>query len=90
MSHDLKALGLAMVAAFALSAAVASQAVALNTHHVTVPNAPAFLTGKEDGQFAFRFTDEAGRLECDSDFEATLSAKTNTSLTVKPTFKIAL
>jgi hypothetical protein len=87
MSHNLKALGLAMVAAFALSVVVVSQAVALNTHHIKVPTAPANLTGKEDGQFAFRFTDDEGKLECESYFEATVSANKNTSLTAKPTFR---
>jgi hypothetical protein len=86
MKRNLKALGLAMVAALALSAVAASAAQAA-THHVTAGSAPAVVTAKDTVNTVFKITGGEHEVECSTTkYEGTLAVATNTEVTVTPTY----
>lgn len=81
MKRNLKALGLAVVAAFAMSAVAASAASAEN--QFKADDYPVVLTGHEEGEVN-RFNVGNSSLECDSTtFEGT-AEEDSTSLTITP------
>ena len=85
MSRNLKALGLAMVAALALSAVAASAAQAAN-HHLTT-TAPAVVTAEDTVNTVFSITNGNREVECTtSKYEGTVSESTSTETTVTPTY----
>jgi hypothetical protein len=86
MKRNLKALGLALVAALALSAVAASAAQAAN-HHVTVGTAPAIVTAKDTVNTKFEITGGEHNVTCNTTlYEGTLPLTTNTEVTVTPTY----
>ena len=85
MRRNLKALGLALLAAFAMSAVVASAAQAEAPAEFTAAEYPAVLTGHEEEEKAefFEFT-PGNKTECsDVTYEATLT-EASTEVTVTP------
>jgi hypothetical protein len=91
MKRNLKALGLAMVAALALSAVAASSAQALNAHHFQVGKAPAVITAHDEtgaAKPAFSITGGEHVVECGTaTYEGTVNKKIeNTEVTVVPTY----
>ena len=86
MKRNLKALGLAMVAVFALSAVAASAAQAAN-HHLTVPTAPAIVTAEDTVNTVFSMTGGNRKIECaTTKYEGTVSETTSTEVTVAGTY----
>jgi len=84
MTRNLKALGLALVAAFAMTAVMASGAQALK---VTVGSSPAWLTGKQVGEHRFTVHNNGPTLECaTADFTATALKNGEEQVTVVPTY----
>ena len=91
MSRKFKGLGVALLAAVALSATAASSAQgAFNTHHITVPSAPAFITAtSETGEATpvVKITTAGMSFACaTAKLDATVAEKTNTAITVTPTY----
>jgi hypothetical protein len=82
MIRNLKVLGLAIGAVLALSAVMASAAMAVPTF--TASSYPATATGSNT-KGSEVFTTEGGKVECNSHFQGSLSAA-STTLTVAPTY----
>lgn len=83
MTRNLKILGLAVVAALALSAVVASGASA--KHHFAAPNAPTDGTGSQTTQNIF--TTSGGEVKCNTaTFSGTQGAIRSSSVSVTPAY----
>lgn len=82
MTRYLKPLCLAMLAALAISAVVASAAMAVP--QFTASKYPATVAGSSSER-THVFNTEAGKVECDADFTGSLSGASST-LTLKPTY----
>jgi hypothetical protein len=86
MKRNLKALGLAMVAALALGAVAASAAQAAS-HHVSVASFPAVVTAKDTVNTVFSITGGEHTVECrTTKYEGTLPEEKNKEVTVTPTY----
>lgn len=81
MTRNLKALGLALFAALALSAMAASAASA--KHHFGAPKAPTDVTGSQGTQHIF--TTEAGEVKCNTaTFSGTQGSASTSEVTITP------
>jgi hypothetical protein len=84
MTRNLKVFGLALIAAMALCAVVASAASA---DEFKAEKAPVTLTGIQDPGTLDKFTTTAGTLECEkANYTATQAAVQATSITVTPVY----
>jgi hypothetical protein len=82
MTRNLKALGLALVAAMAFCAVVVSAASA---DEFRAESAPLTLTGKQDPGTLDKFTTTAGTLECEeATYHATTATSPASSITITP------
>jgi hypothetical protein len=86
MRRNLKALGTALVAVFAMSAMTASAASAEPLFHSEIED--TFLTGSQGPIVANIFTTDLGQLKCEFvKFKGTWGQTTNTTLTLKPVYE---
>jgi hypothetical protein len=87
MKRNLKALGLAMVAALALSAVAVSGAQAVENHHLTVQTAPAIITAEDHVNNRFVITGGEHEVECTTaKYKGTVPDATSTEVTVTPEY----
>ena len=89
MNRNLKVLGLALVAALAMSALAASAAPAAHTAFITAGSAgaPAHIDGKQIGQQVFNRTGREVTCEIANFGESSTVPGSATSLTLKPEYK---
>jgi hypothetical protein len=86
MIRKIKALGVALVAAFAMSAVAASAASAFPTFHSEF--AGIVLTGGQTGIVANTLTTDLGEMKCKVvRFSGSQGAMTTTTMTLKPTYE---
>ena len=86
MIRNLKSLGLALVAVFAMSALTASAASAAEEFHTTVE--PAIWKAEQEAAAPVKFNIWGGAIECKTTtFKTTVKTKTTAFLNFTPTFK---
>lgn len=86
MTRSIKALGLGLLAALALSAAAAPAASANPFFHSEF--AGIFLTGGQTGAVANTLTTDLGEMKCNvARFDGTQGPMTTTTMTLKPTYE---
>lgn len=85
MTRNLKALGLALLAAFALSAIAAQGALAAENHEFTATDSPVDLTGSQEG--LHEFTAGKPKTTCtEANFSGTVANPTSDKVRVTPTY----
>jgi len=87
MTRNLKALGLALVAVFAMGAVMASGASAFSFHfNSTAADGHTILNGKQIG--LHKFTTTAGEVTCEvATFSGTTTSNTTTDVTITPSYE---
>ncbi|HEU5105064.1 MAG TPA: hypothetical protein VFU11_04425 [Solirubrobacterales bacterium] len=87
MTRNLKALGLALIAVFAMGAIVASSASATSFHfNSNAADGHTILNGEQIGVHKFNTT--AGEVTCEvAKFTGTTTSNTVTDVTIKPTYE---
>lgn len=79
MIRNLKVLGLALVAVFALSAVAASMASAAE---FSAESVPVTLTGTTESGVVEKFKTTAGSVECHGEYEGTMATKPTTTVSI--------